>query len=256
MRLRRSPAPSGFEFVPVPSSAQSGEGRKRLPASNGCAPLPREGAGLEQDLAMPRGADRIPGDLRAVLPKRGFANFLEAQAIVAKLEQLLTEADSDLAPIAVIALYDGQVELLRRLADRSPTLRRQPSRVIFGLASAFKECECPTVVVSLTRSHSHRAVPFGDRGADMVHALTRSSRHLFVFGDPGALAKRSQWQGPLDHLDAEAAMLEAQCAHRSCAGTAQVCGNQPGRTGHIRAATVREWPSLRREGRIRGAGLR
>ena len=41
-----------------------------------------------------------------------------------------------------------------------------------------------------------------------VRALTRASARLLLFGDPGTLARRSQWQGALDHLDETAGRRE------------------------------------------------
>jgi hypothetical protein len=197
-----------LEFVSVPPLRKDDK-RKSAPGVNGFPALPH-GAGLEQDLTVQRIADRLPSDLRAELPRRGFANFLEAQAVIRKLEELVARGQAAGEPVAVIALYEGQVELLRRLAARSEVLRAQARAVEFGLPILFQERERPTVLVSLTRSHDHRAVPFGDRESDLALALTRARQRLIVFGDAGALVKRSRWQGPLEHLDAGAAALEAR----------------------------------------------
>jgi hypothetical protein len=62
----------------------------------------------------------------------------------------------------------------------------------------------------LTRSHSHRAVSYGDDVHHLALALTRSRSRLLVFGDPGTLARRGQWEGVLDHLDEAAAAREGQ----------------------------------------------
>src|SRR5262249_39396141 len=42
----------------------------------------------------------------------------------------------------------------------------------------------------------------------LVLALTRAAARLLIFGDPGTLARRTQWQGPLDHLDEAASERE------------------------------------------------
>ena len=201
---------AALEIVAVPPFRAAVEPRKRSPGTNGSSPLPREGAGLEQDLGLPRGGDRIPADLRGVLPRRGYANYPEAQAVIRRLEELLEEADDGREPVAVISLYEGQVELLRRLADRSESLRGKKYCVVFGVPDTLKEHEWPIVLVSLTRSNSHRAVPLGEQPSQLVHALTRARRRLIVFGDPGTLVKRSHWQGPLEHLDAVASAQEAR----------------------------------------------
>jgi hypothetical protein len=200
-----------LEFVAVPaiSKGKTADKRKPHPGANGFAGLPREGAGLELDLAAPRGGDRMPTEMRAQLPRRGFANYLEAQAVIRKLEELVSQGAGDQKPVAVIAMYEGQVTLLRRLAERSDILRQKTGDFDIGPPAAFRQRECATVLVSLTRSHGHRAVSFSDREGDLEIALTRARSRLIFFGDPGTLVKRSHWHGPLDHLDAAAADLEA-----------------------------------------------
>jgi hypothetical protein len=74
--------------------------------------------------------------------------------------------------------------------------------------SAFRQREFPLVLVSLTRSHGHRAVSFGEEPPHLALALTRARTGLVVFGDPGTLARRGQWEGVLDHLDEAAAARE------------------------------------------------
>lgn len=188
------------DFFPVPGL--------RKEKVNGSACFPKEGAGLEQDLAAVRLGDRLPGDVRAALPRTGTVNYLEAQALVGRLEELVRSA-ADQLPIAVIALQDAQAELLRWLIDRSPVLAGQAGAIEVGVPQGFRQREFDTVLVSLTRSHSHRAVAYGTRDGDLSLALTRARRQLLLFGDPGALVKRKSWRGPLDHLDAASAEREA-----------------------------------------------
>ncbi len=198
---------AGLEFIAVPPLRKE---PKSKAGANGVAALPREGAGLEQDLTAQRSADRVPADLRAELPRRGFANYLEAQAVIRKAEELLNQGAGGRDPLAIVALHEGQVDLLRRLAARSALMQSQVHSWEIGLPAAFQERERATVLLSLTRSHAHRAVPFGERVTDLPLAMTRARDRLVVFGDPGALVKRSHWQGPLDHLDMAAAGLEAR----------------------------------------------
>jgi hypothetical protein len=73
---------------------------------------------------------------------------------------------------------------------------------------AFRQREAPIVLLSLTRSHSHRAVSFGEEPQTLAQGLTRARCRLIIFGDPGTLARRGQWEGPLDHLDEMAAGRE------------------------------------------------
>ena len=83
-----------------------------------------------------------------------------------------------------------------------------------GLPSAFREQEHDTVVVSLTRSHAHRAVTFGEGPALLAVALTRARRQLVLFGDAGTLARRAQWTGAVEPLDEAGAAWERDIAGR------------------------------------------
>lgn len=191
---------SGLEFVAVPPPRK--------------AELPREGAGLEVDLSAARHADRLPADLAAGLPPRGYANYLEAQALVRRLEQLaaapggLPAGRRDEPAIAVLALYEGQAELLRRLIERSEPLRTAAALIEVAVPSRVRQREFEVVFLSLTRSHAHRHVPFGTDVADLPLALTRARQRLHIFGDPGTLSKRAHWHGPLEHHGAAAAQRE------------------------------------------------
>jgi hypothetical protein len=196
----------------------------------------RGGAGLEIDLADPRRHDPLPSDLRAALPRLGLVNLFEARAVVRKLETLaadpafraaaeewanreigcaLASCRTSRTPcvgrrpaLAVMALYPAQTELIRLLAARSAPLAAAPVSLEFGTPDAFRQRECFTALVSLTRSHSHRAVPFGGDPALLSTALTRAAFRLILFGDPGTLARRCQWNGAVEHLDETSAERE------------------------------------------------
>jgi hypothetical protein len=171
--------------------------------------FPRAGAGLEQDLAVTGHAERLPAEYRAELPRRGLVNYLEAQAVVRRLERLAAGPSAQPNPIAVIALYGPQAVLIRRLVQQSPALAASGLRIEVDGPGAFRQREFGTVLVSLTRSHGHRAVSFGEEPHHLALALTRARARLLVFGDPGTLARRAQWEGVLDHLDEAAAAREA-----------------------------------------------
>jgi hypothetical protein len=233
-----TPASDGeaFAFVPVPNlideprSHVKTESRQRGGGTATAAPRQRQvrgGAGLEVDLADARRLDAMPYELRAALPAQGLVNYLEAQAVVRALEGLAADsafrsravewrqcavcADcgaSHRPAVAVIALYPAQVELLRRLIERSPALTATELSIAVGLPAAFRQRECLAALVSLTRSHSHRAVTFGDDPHALILALTRATERLLLFGDPGTVARRTQWGGPVDHLDETAAARE------------------------------------------------
>jgi hypothetical protein len=227
-------------------SSRGTPGRSREPSGTGVAVAPRSrpvkgGAGLEADLSDARRVDQMPADLRASLPPRGIVNYLEAQALIRHLEGLLADdafrasaerwqqsqtlpceshGDVCVSPrhqsgrpmhrpaVAVIALYPAQAELITRLLQRVPALLASPITVEVGQPATFRHRECLAALVSLTRSHTHRAVPYGEGQQALTLALTRAAERVIVFGDPGTLARRSHWQGALDHLDELAAERE------------------------------------------------
>lgn len=194
----------------APPQQRNGAKQKQPARPNIARPaLPKAGAGLELDLSAARHGDRLPAELRAQLPQRGLVNYFEAKAVVHKLEALA--ADPGLradGTVAVIALYATQAELIRRLVSDSRKLRGAALAVEIGIPDDFRQRDFAVVLVSLTRSHSHRAVSYGDGAPSWRLALTRARRWLFLLGDPGTLLRRTQWDGALDHLDKHEAQRE------------------------------------------------
>lgn len=234
------------EFVPVPPLETEASGRRREAEGRGRgdgrrpAPAPaarpaKGGAGLELDLADLRHRDRLPAELRPGLPDRGFVNYLEAQAVVRAVAAMLADPSlrSGKPTIGVMALYPAQVELIRRLLAQVPALAAAGLEVQVDLPSAFRQRECALALLSLTRSHTHRAVSFGSEPQLLPLALTRARNKLVVFGDAGTLARRSQWEGPLDHLDEVAAARERELV-------AQLVRYVHGQGTHARAFHLRE----------------
>jgi hypothetical protein len=226
-------APPAVQFVPVPSLPPERPQPRRGAAVGrsvdgrpGPAPrLARAGAGLELDASDPRHRSRLPLELRSDFAGHGFVNYLEAQAVVRALEKLagdpaLREAARRLAGdparpvVGVLALYPAQAELIRRLMARAPALAGCDLPIKVDVPAAFREGECLVGLISLTRSHSHRAVSFGEGPQLLVRALTRARARLILFGDPGTLVRRSQWETPLDHLDESASAREHQIVSR------------------------------------------
>jgi AAA domain len=213
------------EFVAVPPFPRQEESNhrhvrdrtRRSAAQTGSAQaLPTSGAGLEVCLNDPRHRQRLPPQL-ALRCANGFANYAEAQAVVHTLETLADapatactcrEPRSKHDCVGVVALYPGQVELIRTLVEQSQKLTHGKLPVQFGTPEDFRDRECGVLILSLTRSHLHRAVTFGDDPRMLELALTRGRSRLIIFGDAGTLARRSAWSGSLDHLDASAAERE------------------------------------------------
>jgi hypothetical protein len=207
------------EFVPVPPPVAEVDRKNGRRAGSTRPPSSKGGAGLELDLADVRHRDRLPSELRPELPALGLVNYLEAQAVVRTLEQFAREAGgrngrNGETTIGVCALYPAQAELIRCLMRRSPILGGAAGHIRVGVPADFRERECHIALLSLTRSHSHRAVSFGGHPQDLVLALTRARTRLLVFGDQGTLARRAEWDGPVDHLDERSADRERKLLAR------------------------------------------
>lgn len=211
--VRQGAAAPCVEFIGVGAKAESNgkHNGKRAPQRSS---LPKAGAGLELDLSDRRHRDRLPNELRPDLPEHGLVNYLEAHAVVRYLEGLVADPEARKtfcatpADVAVIALYPAQAELLRHLVQQSATLATASFKPVIDVPSAFKEREAALVLVSLTRSHAHRAVTFGESPRGLALALTRARCKLVLFGDPGTLARRCQWTGAVDHLDEATSLQE------------------------------------------------
>jgi hypothetical protein len=184
-----------LEFIPVPA----------LPKKE----WPRIGAGLELDLSTPRIADRLPAGLRQGLPPRGFVNYVEAQALIRRLETF-SQRDVNGQPVSVVAtaIYESQVELLRRLATQSEILRNPRFSLEIALPSRLRQREFDVVFLSLTRSNDQRPTAFGKDLDELPLALTRARTRLFVFGDPGTLSSRAQSIGIVETWNAEESARE------------------------------------------------
>lgn len=218
-------APVEFISVPpLPRGAGRGQQqrRQRLPS----------GAGLETDPVDPRRRDHLPAELHARLGKaRGLVNFLEAQAVVRAVKRLAIEhgpgaarsahrskaadlemrngAVAPLLSVGVVALYPAQAQLVRLLLEpEADFLANAGLDVCVDEPGGFHERECAIAVVSLTRSHTHRAASFGEGPYELAAALTRGRSRLVLLGDPGTLARRAEWHAPVDHLDEAASARE------------------------------------------------
>jgi hypothetical protein len=180
------------EFLAVPDT----NARSRRDHAPG-RPTRVGGAGYEIDLADQRQRAALPADMTD-LPASGFVNLPEAQALVRYLEPFAGNS------VAITSPFPAQLAVLRRLLARSPRLAHVP---VLDSAEAARH-ECDMMAVSLTRSHVARAVPFGDGPSVLARLLGRARKKLLFAGDPGTLARRLQWEGPVDHLDAADAARE------------------------------------------------
>ena len=221
------------EVIAVPPAAPRAEPRKRGPEGR------RGGAGFELDLSDSTHSEHLPAPLRSLLPRRGLVNYFEAQAVVAALEALVTDSvfRADVAAwqsqhpengpaLVATALYTAQVQLLQLLVGQSRPLAQaglnrvaegcfrvegdRPFAVWIDVPAALRQRECLTLLLGLTRSHTHRAVALGDDPSWLPLALTRASGRLLLFGDLGTLGRRVQWNGAVDHLDEFAAARERE----------------------------------------------
>jgi hypothetical protein len=208
------------EFVAVPPTERNGHG-------GGSHAHRRGGAGYEIDLADSRHRALLPPDLRDGMPARGVVNLVEARALVERLEKLVAERAP--VPVGVLALTAAQATLIRQLVARVPALAG--ADVTVTVPPALRQREVQTLVVSLTRSHVNRAVFYGEDPTWLPLALARGRERLILVGDPGTLARRAQWDGPLDHLDAAAARREREFADH-------LVGYLQGRGRHARAFRV------------------
>lgn len=187
------PHAGSAEFVPVPSLPLDRNGHTNGHSASRPGLDARGGAGLETDLSDPRQRATLPPDLQAALPGHGIVNLTEARAVAKMLGQI----EGSVA----LALTHAQAELIRLLA---------PGAAV-GVPPAWRQREVPAVVVSLVRSHTHRAVSYGD-GEDWLALAASRGRRLILVGDAGTLARRAAWDGPLDRLDAVAAKRERELA--------------------------------------------
>ena len=220
-QVPESMAVPALEFIPVASS--SSQSNSRSIEEKGRA---RGGAGFEVDLAEARRYERLPAGLYDCLPRKGIVNYFEAQAVVRKLLSLANDglgngkspseslAREDRLTIAVLAFSSAQLELIQKLIDQTPAILTASFALRFGEPNDFCHSEADIVLLSLTRSHTHRAVAYVGDPKNLVLGLTRARSTLIVFGDPGTLVRRTQWQGPLEHLDEVSANKERELLAR------------------------------------------
>jgi hypothetical protein len=223
---------SVVEFVPVPAPHSGGSrSTSRRTSDDDAGSLwtnsftSRGGAGLEADLAGIRRSDRLPIDLAEILPRNGIVNYFEAQAVAQKLTSLTTTTETACQAtsgctgkhrpvVGVIAFSAAQVRLIQTLVERVPPKTIAHLNLRIGRPEELAQTEFDIVLISLTRSHTHRAVAYAATPQDWVRALTCGRKQIIIFGDPGNLVRRTQWHGGLDELNEVAANRERELATR------------------------------------------
>ena len=201
------PVPQAVEFVAV-SAEGSRLHRRQEHGPNGTVMR----GGLETDLSDARQREHLTREFPGTVPPRGLVNLSEGRAIISLLEERSIDVANEFggkpASVAILTLHAAQAELIRTLLRQSPALARPSIPLFVGHASEFRQREADLVILSLARSHERRTVSYADDPALIALAVTRARRRLVLVGDPGMLARRAQWDGPLDHLDEFAADRE------------------------------------------------
>jgi len=187
LAVSRPPTPV-VTFIPVTTKPEP---------QNGVKKQSRDLPTLEIDLTTNRGADAVPPDLLAGLPRHGYVNYREAQAIIHALETL--HQSEPPACCQVIAFFPGQAELIRRLLAKSTALAGRDIAV--GLPGQFTHGQCQVALLSLTRSNVQKSGIFVAEFADLIVALSRARERLILVGDPDTLLRWSQGQEPTESAD-------------------------------------------------------
>ena len=86
-----------------------------------CMSISPPGKGIA-DLSAPRHADRLPVGLRQGLPARGFVNYLEAQALVRRLETWVSREAVAAIRVAGKGREIQTLEFLQTDGDRTEML--------------------------------------------------------------------------------------------------------------------------------------
>lgn len=139
------------------------------------------GAGFEMDLADTRSRDHRPNIPN--LPNTGLINLREAEAIVRLLETVTQ-------PCVITGLSSAQVVVLKHLVQQA----NFGERVRVLTPEEVLQTEPHTLIVSLVRSHSNRAVSFNEPPQTLKAMMLRPRHRLIFVGDVGGLERRVQWR--------------------------------------------------------------
>jgi hypothetical protein len=184
---------------------------------------PNNGSGLppslELDLSDARQRQRMPLELQLKLPMRGHVNLVEAEQVIRLLQGVAADRNPNAAAaaspldIAVLSWQLPQVQLLEHLWARAARPGLEP-RVRFHTVSSFRDGEADIVLLSLTRSHEQRPLPFAEQVSDWRLALGGARRQLIVIGDLDTLQRRGQVQGQVGRQSNELSTLEREVCAR------------------------------------------
>lgn len=164
------------ELLAVPDTSRQGRDERSRRAM---------GAGFEMDLADTRSRDHRPNIPN--LPQTGFINVKEAESIVRLLETLTQS-------VVVTALSSAQVIVLNHMVQQG----NFGDRVRVLTPEEVLQTEPHTLVISLVRSHSNRAVSFNEPPQTLKAMMLRPRHRLIFVGDVGGLERRVQWRRTVD----------------------------------------------------------
>jgi hypothetical protein len=189
-----------IQFIPVPE-----RGFRRELDSFEKPGIRHRGAGCEVDLSDPAARLTLTTEEAMELPSEGIINPLEVERIVDFLNR-----QRDISQYGIGCTFDAQCELLRKTLQLNERLQSIP----VGNEAFWRTRECKTLLISLTRSHPNRAVPFAADPTILFDLMRRARSMLILFGDVGTMLRRTQWSGPCEYLNGHRAEVERQFLRR------------------------------------------
>ena len=95
--------------------------------------------------------------------------------------------------IGIISPYKAQIELLKRLLEKSGMDFNIKNRITVNTIDGFQGQERDLIYISLVRSNESGEIGFLSDERRMNVALTRAKRKLVVVGDSGTIAVKNQF---------------------------------------------------------------
>lgn len=229
----KSTCVQGLRFVPIPKDTgraiEGGLLKSDSVVSTSHSPRPRlpRGAGLELDLSdrqhLPE-PPRLPSDVLSLLPSEGIVNLSEVEAIIDYLTHILSDPNvtdrmdrKGGVGVVVLTPSSAQATLLRAMIAKTPLSANHAGRMEIATPEGFRHRESLIAIISMTRSHASRAVPFAVEPEHLAEMLTRGAEEVVIFADPGALGRRAAWFGSLEFQSEKDGLREQNLLRRLCA---------------------------------------